>query len=214
MSKFLGTKLYKNQYVLLTGCKVKGDNALYKVTRDVANDENYMGDNGYVLKKVKLNGELKTSGYTIYFYDNNGLKRDPNVTAEGLNGIEDLKEANKKLKYYLKERDNKEIVNKITETSERINLNEVGKIYKVKMTNSVSFSTNGWYNNKSFRKGNYYKVTVRKDNKINVVLLNKKADDYSFDTACKYNHNLDEKLTEKFIDNSAVINIEKVTKEF
>lgn len=213
MSKFLGTKLYKDQYVLLTGCKVKGDNALYKVTRDVANDENYMGDNGYVLEKVKLNGELKTSGYTIYFYDNNGLKRDPNVTAEGLNGIEDLKEANKKLKYYLKERDNKEIVNKITETSERIDLNEVGKIYKVKMVNSVSFSTNGWYNNKSFRKGNYYKVTVRKDNKINVVLLNKKGDDYSFDTACKYNHNLNEKLTKLFIKNSIIINIEKVTKE-
>lgn len=213
MCKFVGTELKKDQYVLLTGCKVKGENALYKVIHDVANEENYSGDNGYVLNKVKLNGELKESGYTLYFYDNAGIKRDPEVKAVGLNGVEDLKEANKKLKAYLKERDNKTIVNKIEEVEEKINLKEVGKVYKVKMINNVSFSTNGWYNNKCFRKDSYYKVTVRKDNKINVVLLNKKADDYSFDTACKYNHNLDEKLTKKFIENSVVINIEKVTKE-
>ena len=213
MCKFVGTELKKDQYVLLTGCKVKGENALYKVIHDVANDENYCGDNGYVLNKVKLNGELKESGYTLYFYDNAGIKRDPEVKAIGLNGVEDLKEANKQLKAYLKERDNKSIVNKIEESAEKVDLNQVGKTYIVKMLNQVTYSTNGWYNNKAFKTGQFLEVKVLEGGRIRTELLNKKGEHYAFDTACKYTHSLVSSLTQKVIDNSVVVTIEKVTKE-
>ena len=194
--------------MLLTGCKVKGENALYKVIHDVANEENYSGDNGYVLEKVKLNGEISNQKYTLYFYDNNNFKYDPDVIAKGLNGIEDLKEANKELKAYLKERDNKTIVNKIEEAEEKINLKEVGKVYKVKMINQVLFYTTR-YSTRAFKTGQYFKVTVLKNNTIKTELLNKKGESYSFDTAIKYTNNLTERLSEKFIENSVVINVKK-----
>ncbi|NRU52510.1 hypothetical protein [Clostridium beijerinckii] len=212
MCKFNGTKLNKDQYVLLTGCKVKGENALYKVTRDIANDENYSGDNGYLLEKVKLNGEIKTSGYTLYFYDNNGIKHDPQVTAKPLNNVAELKEANKELKAYLISRDNKTIVNKINETDIKIDLNAVGIEYKVKMINQVKFSTNG-YNNKAFKKDQYFKIKVIEGQRIRTELLNKTCESYCFDTAMKYTHGLNKSLTQEFINNCVVIEIDKVTKE-
>ena len=213
MCKFNGTKLNKDQYVLLTGCKVKGENALYKVTRDIANDENYSGDNGYLLEKVKLNGEIKTSGYTLYFYDNNGIKYDPQVTAKPLNNVTELKEANKELKAYLTSRDNKTIVNKINETNTKIDLNAVGTEYKVKMINQVKFSTNGYNNNKAFKKDQYFKIKVIEGQRIRTELLNKTCESYCFDTAMKYTHGLSKNLTQEFINNSIVIEIDKVTKE-
>ena len=213
MCKFNGTKLNKNQYVLLTGCKVKGENALYKVTRDIANDENYMGDNGYVLEKVKLNGEIKKSIYALYFYDNNGIKYDPNVIAKPLNNVSELKEANKELKAYLLERDNKTLVNKITETDNKINLNMIGTEYKVKMINQVEFSTNRYYNNKAFKKGQYFKIKVIEGQRIMTELLNKTGESYCVDMAMKYTHRLNKNLAEEFINNSVVIEINKVTKE-
>lgn len=213
MCKFNGTKLNKNQYVLLTGCKVKGDNSLYKVTRDIANDEHYMGDNGYLLEKVKLNGEIKTTGYTLYFYDNNGIEYDPQVTAKPLNDVSELKEANKELKAYLLERDNKTLVNKITETDNKIDLNSVGTEYKLRMINKVEFSTNGYNNNKAFKKGQYFKIKVIEGQRIRTELLNKTGESYCSDTAMKYTHGLSKNLTEEFINNSVVIKIDKVTKE-
>jgi hypothetical protein len=213
MCKFNGTKLNKDQYVLLTGCKVKGENALYKVTRDIANDENYSGDNGYLLEKVKLNGEIKASGYTLYFYDNNGIKCDPQVTAKPLNNIAELKEANKELKAYLTSRDDKTIVNKINETDINIDLNAVGTEYKVKMINQVKFSTNGYNNNKAFKKGQYFKIKVVEGQRIRTELLNKTCESYCFDTAMKYTHGLNKNLTQEFINNCIVIEIDKVTKE-
>lgn len=213
MCKFNGTKLNKDQYVLLTGCKVKGENALYKVTRDIANDENYSGDNGYLLEKVKLNGEIKTSGYTLYFYDNNGIKYDPQVTAKPLNNVAELKEANKELKAYLISRDNKTIVNKINETDIKIDLNAVGTEYTVKMINQVKFSTNGYSNNKAFKKDQYFKIKVIEGQRIRTELLNKTCESYCFDTAMKYSHSLNKSLTQEFINNCVVIEIDKVTKE-
>jgi hypothetical protein len=213
MCEFNGTKLNKDQYVLLTGCKVKGENALYKVTRDIANDENYSGDNGYLLEKVKLNGEIKTSGYTLYFYDNNGIKYDPQVTAKPLNNVAELKEANKELKAYLISRDNKTIVNKINETNIKIDLNAVGTEYKVKMINQVKFSTNGYNNNKAFKKDQYFKIKVIEGQRIRTELLNKTCESYCFDTAMKYSHSLNTSLTQKFINNCVVIEIDKITKE-
>lgn len=213
MSKFKGTKLNKDQYVLLTGCKVKGENALYKVIHDIENDDNYMGDNGYVLQKVKLNGELKVSGYTLYFYDNNTIKIDTEVKVVGLNSVEDLTEANKQLKAYIKERDNKTIVNKIEESKNKINLNDVGAVYKIKINDQVVFSTNGYSNNKAFKKGQFLKVTVLKNERIQTELQNKKGESYCFDTACKYTHNLNKELTAQVINNSVIIDINKVTKE-
>lgn len=213
MCKFNGTKLNKDQYVLLTGCKVKGENALYKVTRDIANDENYSGDNGYLLEKVKLNGEIKTSGYTLYFYDNNGIKYDPQVTAKPLNNVAELKEANKELKAYLTSRDNKTIVNKINETDIKIDLNAVGTEYTVKMINQVKFSTNGYNNNKAFKKDQYFKIKVIEGQRIRTELLNKTCESYCFDTAMKYSHSLNKSLTQEFINNCVVIEIDKVTKE-
>ncbi|MBN1076019.1 hypothetical protein DVV91_16990 [Clostridium botulinum] len=213
MCKFNGTKLNKNQYVLLTGCKVKGDNSLYKVTRDIANDEHYMGDNGYLLEKVKLNGEIKTTGYTLYFYDNNGIEYDPQVTAKPLNDVSELKEANKELKAYLLERDNKTLVNKITETDNKIDLNSVGTEYKVKMINKVEFSTNGYNNNKAFKKGQYFKIKVVEGQRIRTELLNKTGESYCSDTAMKYTHGLNKNLSEEFINNSVVILVNKVAKE-
>ena len=74
-------KLVEGQFVRLTGMEVKGENDIYIVEHDYTKpDPRYsVVRNEYCLRKVKLNGEKKSSGYTIVFYDEYKEKKNPNM---------------------------------------------------------------------------------------------------------------------------------------
>ena len=181
-------KLVEGQFVRLIGMEVKGENDIYIVEHDYTKpDPRYsIVRNEYCLRKVKLNGEKKSSGYTIVFYDEYKEKKNPNMD---IKIITDLKAGKKEVNSYLKNRNNDETVI----TFEKSEDQEIKDGSIIKFSEGIKFGVFGGYyvSNRGL-----WKVSFRNEGKnITITELGKKGQVLSNSRI----YGADERLTKLFL---------------
>ena len=187
-------KLQEGQFVRLIGMEVKGENDIYIVEHDYTKpDPRYsVVRNEYCLRKVKLNGEKKTSGYTIVFYDEYKEKKNPNMD---IKIITDLKAGKKEVNTYLKNRNNDEIVI----TFEKSAHQEVKDGSIIKFSEGIKF---GVFGNYYVSNRGLWKVNFRNEGKnITITELGKKGQVLSNSRI----YGADERLTKLFLSKMIVM---------
>ena len=188
-------KLQEGQFVRLIGMEVKGENDIYIVEHDYTKpDPRYsVVRNEYCLRKVKLNGEKKTSGYTIVFYDEYKEKKNPDMD---IKIITDLKVGKKEVNNYLKNRNNDETVI----TFEKSEDQEVKDESIIKFSEGVKF---GVFGNYYVSNRGLWKVKFRNEGKkITITELGKKGQVLSNSRI----YGADERLTKLFLSKMIVMN--------
>lgn len=123
-----GIEIKEGMFIQLTGMETKNDNDIFIVASDYAEEGKYAKcSNECCLKKVKLNGELSNSKYTIVFIDKGTDVRNPNIS---LKVISDLKQGKKEVNAYLKNRENAETVVEFEPTEETVKTGSIVKFEK------------------------------------------------------------------------------------
>jgi hypothetical protein len=130
-------KLQEGQFVKITGTEVKNENDIFVVQHDYNIEGKYaVVHNEYCLNKVKLDGTMKESGYTIVFYNEHFIKSNPDLQ---IRIVTDLKKAKKEVNEYLKNLNNNEMVVEFVRAENQ----EVQDKSLIRFPNGLKFGTFG-----------------------------------------------------------------------
>jgi hypothetical protein len=89
-------EIQAEQFIRVTGCKVKNDNGIYIVDREYS--ERITKE--FCLKKVLQNGELSETKYNIFFLEDRAYKKNPDLQVKIITK-EELKQAAQEVKNYI-----------------------------------------------------------------------------------------------------------------